>query len=262
MSRFIVLLFLAMLLSPARGAEGHSCVLLGKTGTRVLVQGALATLPLRLSDCADVTALAAGVSMCYVGAEGRRTCKDLAPNVSVNSSSFASAAAASIGLAPTVVLLLRGDVQTRPGMTRASGPMQGFPTGTVYPDGPELLFPTNEDPRLASATELELKLAGTQATPLRALRIDGGFTVPAMSLLPGAAYVWTVQASGGPLTGRFTVHAGDTPALAEGLRAIDTDSALSPAARSYLKAELFEEHALKYNRDREVARVRGALENR
>lgn len=257
--RWVALLLIAMVNSPAAEKETFACVLLGKASARVQVKGVLESPPLRLSDCSGITPATDGVTMCYVGPDGRRTCSELPASMTVKPPGDTGRGTAT-RMAPTVMLLLRGDVQTRPGLTRATGAIQGFPSGTVFLEGAELAFPLAQDARVSDATKLTLRFAGSQGAPgYPAVRKADAFVVPNELLTRGAAYVWTVESPAGRFSGRFAVAGDDFEHLAIALRAIDADAKQSPTAKAYLKAELFEEYGMPFNRDLELARVRSLL---
>lgn len=238
--------------------EAAPCVLLGKVDTPVFVDGRSVNVPVRLPNCREVLTKADGVTMCFVGSNGRRSCANIKPNVVNTRPTTVGDTGSSI--APTVMLLLRGDVQTRPGMTRAGNTLEGFPKGSIFLGGEDLVFPLQTDKRVEGSTKLEVRQTGTMnPSVIESKRGPEKFIVQHSALEDGTAYHWTLTSPQGTFTGRFVTDAAELRGFKEALNAINSDQSINESGRAYLKAELFQDFGLTYNRDREIARLRAML---
>jgi hypothetical protein len=232
-----------------RNAEGFSCVVIGKSGQTVRTSaGSTVEAPARLPNCEGADILGDGLQVCFVNERREKRCRELKKGSVVTRAALG--AAETGGLADTVISMAKGDTRSLAGQTRADTRSDGLPYGQVLGAGGSISYDLSLDFRVQRAQRLRLTEDAadgatiweeTASQPVRG-------QMPVQGLKADTWYRWVADVSGRRVTGRFLfLGAAGDPARTELLR-LASDTELTPEARLYLSAELFNEAGLGHER--------------
>ena len=245
------LLTLSLLTSGMANAQDNSenfkCVAMGKPGAKVRSNGAIIDLPAILDKCDGSVALSDEINVCFRDVKKQRKCAEFKKNQTISLRGLA--AFAGEGVSGVVLSMARGDVQTLAGQTRsASISTLGMPYGSVLAPNEELQLGFALDPKLAKVTNVQITRDGSQDALINQ-SINSATTKLSISNLPRDIwYRWTIEVDGKRISGKFLYVGTVMNPVRSELDEVNKDSQIDPQAKAYLRADIFNEYDLVYER--------------
>jgi hypothetical protein len=261
----IGLVMLNALLTPeysfavGEGAEGFSCVIMGRAGKHVETSSGIAVdIPVRLINCEGVRILSEGLSACFTTERRERRCVLVKKNERISKQVLGGTSA--VGVTDNLIAMIKGDIRSFQGQTRASKPPAGLPFGQTIGyegirfDASESLggevwkrfFVTPDSAPDEVLWEADIPSA-TGKIPLDRLRTDSW-------------YQWHLQLGDRALTGRFYFVGSSADRLRDTLHHLDSDTSLTADAKLYLQAEMLNEAGFIFERQQWVRRLRELIQ--
>ena len=239
-------------LAQSTPSNNFSCAVLGSYGLKVKSGDKVLEVPLRLSDCQGIIALNDGISLCFINERRERHCNSLKKGEVVSRNSLSSPPTG--GFAETVIAMAKGDVQTMPGQSRSTtSRIEGLPFGQILAYQGELLFDFSIDPRVQNANKLTITTDVEKGDVLTEFAIKiPKFKIFTNELKPNSWYRWVVMGSAEEQKGRFLLVGSSLDSARSELKRINLDDSLDPAVKTYLRADVFNEFGLVYERNQEI----------
>jgi hypothetical protein len=240
-----------MMMSPLAHAQNTSenfkCVAMGKPGAKIKSNGAVIDLPAVLDQCDGAVALSDETNICYRDNKKQRKCAQFKKNQTVTLVGLAASTGESISSA--VLTMARGDVQTLAGQTRSmNSPSLGMPYGPVIAENQVLQFDLSLDPKLAKAMALEIVKDGSHEVLINQPITSKTPQVSVKNLTQDVWYRWVADVDGKKISGKFLYVGPVMNAVRDELKSIDADSDIDPMSKAYLRAEIFNDNGLVYER--------------
>ena len=228
-------------------SDNFKCVAMGKPGAKVRSNGVIIDLPAILDKCDGSVALADEINICFRDVKKQRKCAEFKKNQTISLRGLA--ASAGEGVSGVVLSMARGDVQTLAGQTRsASISTLGMPYGPVVAPNEELLLGLALDPKLAKVTNVQIARDGSQEVLINQ-SINSATTKLSISNLPRDIwYRWTIEVDGKRISGKFLYVGTVMNPVRSELDEVNKDSQIDPQAKAYLRADIFNENGLVYER--------------
>ena len=261
----IGLVMLNALLTPeysfavGEGTDGFSCVLMGRAGKHAETSGGIAVdIPARLINCEGVRVLSEGLSACFTTDRQERRCVLVKKNERISRQVLHGTSA--VGVTDNLIAMIKGDIRSVQGQTRATKPPAGLPFGQtsgyqgIRFDATDSLgsevwkrfFVTPDSASDEVLWEADIPSA-TGKIPLDRLRADSW-------------YRWHVQLGDRALTGRFYLVGSSADKLRDTLQHLESDTSLTADARLYLQAEVLNEAGFVFERQQWIRRLRELIQ--
>lgn len=223
------------------------CVAIGKPGSKVKANGEEVNLPAVLDKCEGSVALSDEINVCYRDQKKQRKCSTFKKNQVITL--MALAASGGDGISGVVLGMARGDVQTLAGQTRSLGLQTiGMPFGPVLAKSDRLEFDLTLDPKLLNATNLQIIKDGTTEVLVDQKITQPIFSVIMSNLPKDVWYRWVIEINGKKMSGKFLLVGNQMDSVRVELNSVEDMPDVSPVSKAYLKAEIFNENSLVYER--------------
>lgn len=228
-------------------SENFKCVAMGKPGAKVRSNGAIIDLPAILDKCDGSVALSDEINVCFRDVKKQRKCAEFKKNQTISLRGLA--VSAGEGISGIVLSMARGDVQTLAGQTRSTSfATLGMPYGSVVAPNEELQLALSLDPKLAKATSLQITKDGSQDVLINQSINSATSKLSIADLPQDTWYRWTLEVDGKKISGKFLYVGSVMNPVRSELDAINKDSQMDSQAKAYLRADIFNENGLVYER--------------
>lgn len=258
---------LGTLLAPEYGfaagerAEGFSCVIMGRAGKHAEnSDGVAVDIPARFINCEGIRILSDGVSACFTTDRRERRCVPVKRHERISKQVLGGASA--VGLTDNLIAMIKGDVRSVQGQTRAIKPPGGLPFGQIL-GYQGISFDASES--LGGEAWKRFFVIAESAPGEILWEADAPSAkgnIPIDRLRPDSWHRWHVQLAGTELTGRFYLAGASSNSVRETLHHFDSDTSLTADARLYLQAETLNEAGFVFERQQWVRRLRGVIQAR